>query len=706
MHQSNSIKAFGVPFYRRIPILRSFIYFSFGIMGGFYTKTAVIFPIVGIVCCIVALVIYQLLSLKRQYLLQWLQGLFVWLLCFFIGACYIQLYQKDKQPNFPQFSANEKTTSFISLNEPLQEKAKTYKATATIHNYQQIENKQWQKTNAQLIVYFKKDSSFKNFKAGDTVLLSSVIQPITNAGNPGGFDYKGYCARQGIYFQTFVKANELIHIKRNNKQFHFQFWLYDVRNKMLAILDKHIKDKNALAVAEALLVGYRLDLDRDLVQAYSNTGVIHIIAISGLHLGILYSLLSWLLFFLPKNRWFQIGKGLFIIAVLWLFTLLAGAAPSILRSAIMFSCLIVGNLLDKKSDIFNNLAVSAFGIVYLNPFSLWDVGFQLSYLAVLSILLFYQRIKNLLFFKNKITTFIWSLNAVTIAAQILTLPVIIYHFHQIPLLFLVANLVAVPLALVLLPLTILLILIEKITALAAFIGWLTEYLIVFMNNYIVKVNAIPNSVINGIQINMTEVLLIYLCIFFIMYWLITKYFIYLKAFLIVVIFLFSIKAFRNFQQQQQKLLIVYNVPQKTGIDVINGQDYRFLGDTTLLSNGFLRNFHLQPSRTLYGIAWNEKLLATAIKAPWIISYNKRILVVSNKLKPTAFLKQKMQVDAVIFCQNTQSSVKELAGFIDSKHWIFDSSNSFWKINQWKKECNELHLRHYSTREQGAFILPL
>ncbi|MFY7652927.1 MAG: ComEC/Rec2 family competence protein, partial [Chitinophagaceae bacterium] len=509
MHQSNSIKAFGVPFYRRIPVFRSFIYFALGIITSFYTHFPVSFAAVGIISCLVVLVIYQLLSFKKQFLLQWLQGCFFWLFCFFIGACYIQLYQLNNQPHFPAFTKNKLTSSFISLNEPLQEKAKTYKATATIHFYQLQTNKQWQKTNIPLIVYFKKDATFKNFKAGDSVLLTSYIQPITNAGNPGGFDYKGYCARQGIYYQTFVKANELLHITRNKKEFNFQLWLFDLRDKMLAILAKHINQQAALAVAEALLVGYRLDLDRDLVQAYSNTGVIHIIAISGLHLGILYSLLSWLLFFLPKNKWVQISKGVFIIAVLWLFTLLAGAAPSILRSAIMFTCLIFGNLLNKRNDIFNTLALSAFGIVYFNPFSLWDVGFQLSYLAVLSILLFYKPIKNWLFFKNKITAFIWSLNAVTIAAQILTLPIIIYHFHQIPLLFLVANLVAVPLALILLPLEILLILTQKLPSLANLLGNLIEYLIVCMNNYIIKVNAIPNSVINSIQINVSQVLLIY-----------------------------------------------------------------------------------------------------------------------------------------------------------------------------------------------------
>jgi competence protein ComEC len=195
-----------------------------------------------------------------------------------------------------------------------------------------------------------------------------------------------------------------------------------------------------------LLIGYKDDLDKTLVQSYSNTGVVHVIAISGLHLGLIYWLLLKLFWPLQKRRDLKWLRPILIIAGLWLFSLLAGMQPSVIRSAVMFTCIVLGETWTRKSSIYNTLAFSAFLLLFINPYWLWDVGFQLSYIAVLSIVIFMQPIYNWFYIKNKALDFIWKLNAVTLAAQILTVPVSIYHFHQFPLSFMFTNFVAVPLS--------------------------------------------------------------------------------------------------------------------------------------------------------------------------------------------------------------------------------------------------------------------
>jgi competence protein ComEC len=205
------------------------------------------------------------------------------------------------------------------------------------------------------------------------------------------------------------------------------------------------RDETETGVAEALLIGYRDDLDKDLVRAYSNTGVVHIIAISGLHLGMIYGLMLLLLKPFRKYKWMRWAKPLLILLVLWGFSLLAGAAASILRSVVMFSFIVIGESLGRKTNIYNTLAASAFCLLVYNPYFFWDVGFQLSYTAVLSIVLFMKPVYQWLYFKNKLLNAIWQLNAITLAAQVLTLPVILYYFHQFPNLFLFTNFVAVPL---------------------------------------------------------------------------------------------------------------------------------------------------------------------------------------------------------------------------------------------------------------------
>jgi competence protein ComEC len=293
-----------------------------------------------------------------------------------------------------------------------------------------------------LILYFQKDSNFRKLDCGSTLLFSKTLSPISSSGNPGSFDYQVWCKRQGIFFSVYLSPNDYILLPGKKETFPKRI-LYNVREIVLDILSRFIPGAKESGFAKALLIGYKDELDKNLVTAYSNTGVVHIIAISGLQLGIIFWLLNLVFRPLQRNphsRWFA---ALLILLGLWLFSLLAGAGPSVLRSAIMFSFLIIGNTISKKTSVFNNLATSAFALLCLNTSWLWDAGFQLSYAAVLSIVIFFKPIYNLLYFQNKIVDFAWKLNAVTLSAQVLT-----FHIHlsfsSVASLFPPLNLFAVP----------------------------------------------------------------------------------------------------------------------------------------------------------------------------------------------------------------------------------------------------------------------
>ncbi|HET7898564.1 MAG TPA: ComEC/Rec2 family competence protein, partial [Flavisolibacter sp.] len=344
--------------------------------------------------------------------------------------------------------------------------------------------------------------------------------------------------------------------------------------------------------AEALLIGYKDDLDRNLVQAYSNTGVVHIIAISGLHLGLIYGLLLLLTTPLKRNRKLSWLRFLVIVASLWLFSILAGGGPSVLRSALMFSLMAFGEIAFRKTSIINSLAFSAFVLLCINPFWLWDVGFQLSYAAVLSIVLFFQPIYRWFDFQNKAVDFVWKLTAVTIAAQILTLPISIYHFHQMPLLFLVTNFIAVPLSSMILMGEILLCALFFLPVVAAWIGQVLSAMIAFLNHYIESLNNLPFSTWNFLSINLVQTVLLLLFALAFCYWLLEKR----RPFAWIAFSSFGLfmllRGWSFYTAYRQKQLIVYNVPKHPAIDIINGRSYYFLGDSLLLSDGFERNFHL------------------------------------------------------------------------------------------------------------------
>ncbi|HKC35897.1 MAG TPA: ComEC/Rec2 family competence protein, partial [Chitinophagaceae bacterium] len=396
---------------------------------------------------------------------------------------------------------NNENNLVVTLLENPVEKTKSLKATASVGFILQSDS--CIRTKGTIILYFKKDSALSNLEYGSQLIITKPLQEIKNSGNPGGFNYKRYSLFQGITHQVYLKENEFEILPITNKTL-FQQFINTSRTKVLNILRANIKGEKELGLAEALLIGYKDDLDKTLVQSYSNTGVVHVIAISGLHLGLIYWLLTWLFKPLQKGKKLNWLRPVLILAGLWLFSLLSGAQPSVLRSAVMFTCIVLGDSFERKSSTFNTLALSALFLLLINPYWLWDVGFQLSYAAVLSIVIFMKPIYHWFYIKNKILDFIWKLNAITIAAQILTLPIGIYHFHQFPFSFLLTNVLAVPLSSLIVLGEILVCVISFIPMIATFIGKILYWLIWIMNSYIERIEMLPFSLWDGLQISILQ----------------------------------------------------------------------------------------------------------------------------------------------------------------------------------------------------------
>ncbi|RYZ47034.1 MAG: ComEC family competence protein, partial [Chitinophagaceae bacterium] len=381
----------------------------------------------------------------------------------------------------------------------------SYKALASVEAV--FHNRMDKSAKGDIILYFKKDSVPPGVGYGSRLLVAATLQAIRNAGNPGSFDYKTYSLFQGITHQVYLTPQDYV-VQPGVVQNSSKVFLFQSRIWVVSTLKKFIRGEKEQGLAEALLIGYKDDLDKNLVQAYSNTGVVHIIAISGLHLGIIYAILLLLTAPMRRSKHLLLPRLLIILGSLWLFSILAGAGPSVLRSALMFTLIAIGESTAKKTNIFNTLSFSAFGLLCINPFWLWDVGFQLSYAAVLSIVLFFRPVYNWFHLPNKLIDLTWKLTAVTIAAQILTLPISIYHFHQMPLLFLVTNFIAVPLSSLILLGEILLCALFFLPPVASLLGTILRELIVFMNSYIEGLDKLPFATWNLLSISILQTVLL------------------------------------------------------------------------------------------------------------------------------------------------------------------------------------------------------
>lgn len=589
----------------------------------------------------------------------------------------------------------------VTLDEPPAEKNKSLKATASMHYL--VSGDSVKPVSGSLIIYFSKEG-YIPLRYGSRLIINKRLQEIQNAGNPGGFDYRRYCLFQGITHQVFIRDAEY-EVLQGSGETPFRKFIYTSREKILQILRKHIPGEKESGLAEALLIGYKDDLEQSLVQSYTNTGVVHIIAISGLHLGLIYWLLALLLKPLHRRRRWRWVRAVLIIAFLWLFSLLAGAQPSILRSAVMFTCIILGESLFRKSSIINTLALSAFLLLCINPFWLWDVGFQLSYAAVLSIVIFMKPVYNLLYFRNKLMDAVWKLNAVTLSAQVLTLPLSIYHFHQFPVLFLVTNLLAVPLSGIILTGEILLCILSFVPGIAGLAGKWLSFLIRLMNTCIERTEALPFALWDGLYINLFQVVVLFLAISFTSYWLLERSLPALKAGMVSLLFFAVLRSYSFIESSRQQKIIVYNVPQKRAIDFVEGRSFVFMGDKDLLANDFARNFHLKPSRVMYWLHETGQLAALQTNGNYI-SFNQQHILLLDSSVSFIHSGERPELDLLILSGNPRLYMGPVSQAVHIKQVVIDGSVPAWKSRYWKKDCDSLHIPCHDVSTQGAFVMNL
>jgi competence protein ComEC len=688
-------------FWKKNPFVKIVLALIIGIGVQWYFNPPIVFTLCTAGFSLFGLLSYFFLPVFKKYKLAQMSGVLVILLFFSAGA--IITFKKDIRSNNMwlghQYTAGNSLV--ITIGEPLVEKTKSYKTIGEV-NYI-LKGGKAIPVKGKVLIYFKKDS-LCNFSYGDQIVINKPIQEIKNSGNPGAFDYKQYSLFQGITHQVYLKENEVALSPTKNID---AFWnkIYNWRVYILSILRKYITSEKELGLAEALLIGYKNDLEQSLVQSYTNTGVVHIIAISGLHLGLIYWLLGLLCKPLLKSKKLKWIRPIIIISGLWAFSFLAGAQPSILRSALMFTCIVLGDSFGRKSSIFNTISISAFILLCINPFWLWDVGFQLSYAAVLSIIIFMRPIYNWFFFKNKILDFLWKMNAVTLAAQILTVPLGIYHFHQFPTLFFLTNFLAVPLSSVILLGEILLCFIFWIPPAAKVVGKILEWLIQTMNIYIEKIETISFSLWDGLQISIPQSILLLLFGIGISYWLMEKSTTALKWSLISVAGFIGLRSYSFIQRNKQQKIIVYNVPQKTAIDFIDGGTYQFLGDSDLLKNDFARNFHLKPSRILQRIN-NKKGLSIFYQHKNYIQFGHKKMIWVNEAISFQPTPTKPIIDVLVISKNPRLYIKNIAEQLSIKQVVFDGSVPAWKTKYWKKDCDSLHIPWHDVSINGAFVMHL
>ncbi len=583
--------------WERVPFLRLLLPLIAGILGYKCFPGISLYVMLAIV--LAGIVLFSVLAFAKSLKLAVQYLRFTSLHIALIAAAWTVCYFNDIRNNKDWF-ANSKADAFVArvVNMPA-EKEKTWKLEVEVLHI--LQSNEVKASEGKAFVYVYKDVHPLNIRQGDTIILPDKWQMIKRSGNPFEFDYAAYCNRNSIYYQQFIAPNEIVvYAKTLPENLPL---IQRMHNWSVAQLAKYIHDKKVLGLMQAMLVGEEANMDADLRQAYSETGIIHIVAISGSHISFFFLLITFLLGWIKHKKW-QWVKYIAAIPLVWIYVMMSGAPPSAVRAALMFSILGVGFAFDKSSHSLNQLLATAFILLCAEPMWLYAIGFQLSFVAVLSLIIFYRSIYKLYVPTNIVLRTVWQVVAASIAAELLVAPLVVYYFHLFPLQFIVANVIAYLFMGIALIGGVLLVAVSAMPAAATLLASAIEWIVTVFNNLVYWLQHVNPRLFNFLQIDGAELLLLYVAIAGVGYYLLQQNKRGLYVGLASTVLLLALFNLDEWKALNQRNLVVYNINKINHIELIEGKKHWVIHTDTIIDER-KKNYVLKPAHCGYGV-WNDK----------------------------------------------------------------------------------------------------
>lgn len=677
---------------QRTPFFRLLLALVFGIVIFQYFRVPEFVLFAALITTVLILASFLLIrNADFLYRFRWLFGVNV-MICF---ACigYSSCLHFDKNNQFTEL--NHRAIYEVELITAPVEKARSYSfRVKLLHRYDSTEST---KVGGKAILYLQKDSIPLDLLLGDRLLVDAEFKIPDGAQNPNGFDYAAYLKRQGIGATTYLSSDKWKKIGRN-PDFLLHRFANQSRNFLLEIYKKYGVDGSEFAVLAALTLGYTDSLDPELYKLYSHTGAVHILSVSGLHVGIVYGAIMFLLQFLGKTRRQIIFKAIISILFIWAYAIITGLSPAVMRAALMMSIIALATCTNRRPQIYNTVLSSAFILLILNPNLLYNIGFQLSYSAVLSIVAFQKSIYQYWTPTNKFLKAFWSLTSVSLAAQLGTAPISIYYFSQFPNYFLLTNYAAIPLSTGIIYLAIVLLFVSFIPLLAGWTGFVLKWLTWLMNKSLEVIVMLPGS-ISTISISDFQLFYIMAAILlFITFAFNKRYFSLISGLVFVLLFVGSF-AVRHYQSYQNSKMIVFSDSRSHIINFIDGKkNFVFTNDELQAYNtadAFWRSSLLKKPEFLSQNSWFEDGFA--------VFRGKKILILKDDLLRNKTAENPIEIDYLILTNRLKPRMQEILEIVKPKKVVADKTISPWYTNHVKETCETMGIDFYSVAEKGAFV---
>ena len=664
-------------------IITTALAFALGISIGFFKADSI--PLLLPVVCLlfVVLAVFWFTSRNSFYNSPWFGGV----LCLFFITLGCYKYQitipEFQQQHYIHTLTQQRPLVQLQIKEILKPDTYNYKYRAVIEALEGVSCK------GDIVYLITKDSLAKPLTIGDRVILNGKLVPVVGPKNPFQFNYAAYLKNQGIYHEIRGSYNEILKLQQAASS--LKGYAEKFRNYCIYILAQTSISQKELAVIQALILGQKKALDKQLYQSYAAAGAVHILAVSGLHVGILYAILLMLLAPVTRLEKGEIIRSVSIVLSLWCYALVTGLSASVCRAVTMFSFFAFAQALGRKTSTINTLSLSFICLLMYNPLYVFQVGFQLSYLAVLSIITIQPKLASYYTPSNKLTKLLWSTMTVTIAAQIGLGPLSIYYFNQFPGLFFITNIIVLPLLGAVLSIGFVIVILGCFNILPDSVAKTYGNMIAILNDFITWIAAQDAFLFKEISFPKTFLLMSYgiiICLLLLCRkWNFKNLMFFLGSCGIALGVLTIMKVYPTpghlivFHKYKQTLLGVKQKHQTT----------LFVPDSITPALARLISSYKTAN---YNSSSAQK------KLPKVFTYKETPVLIMDSV---GVFPKALQKPIVVLTQNTQI---HLARFIDSVspvRIIADGSNYKSYVDRWRQTCIEKKIPFHSTYEKGAFI---
>lgn len=654
----------------------------------------------GLLLPVLLLLLFMSYFLKR-YSFRWLFGLLLSCICFVGGIWWMNRQLQQDAYSFPE----KETTYYVVLTEKPEIKAKSLLCHVRLK--ERLDSLSVTAINKEALIYLSLDSSAQCLQRGDELLVLAYMAPPVNNRNFDEFDYGRYLAHKGISGTGFVSDGSWKVIAHTTSRTMLQVAL-DYREKVLSLYRELGFQGDEFAVLSALTVGYKEELSEDIRESYSVAGASHVLALSGLHIGFLYALIFFCLKRLPdKWKGVKLLRVGVVLILLWSFAFFTGLSPSVVRSVIMFSFFTLSGLWERESFSLNTLAIAAFFMLLCCPAWLFDVGFQLSFCAVVAILLIQPLLYRLIPVHRRAGKYVWGLISVSIAAQIGTAPLVLFYFSSFSTHFLLTNLLVIPLVSIIMYAAVIMLLLSPFTILQSFIVVLVKELVEILNLMVQWVEHLPWSSIGNIWVYPLEISGIYVALL-----LGVRYFTSHNSKSLIV-FLFCLLAISGYHVAMQmndrprRSLVFYNVKGCPVAHCIaaDGRSWLAYADSVpnesrlyRVASNYWRHNHLKQPLAIT----SDYTDAFFFRRDKVLSFGDcRLCMINDNRWRNKTAVRPLSLDYLYLCKGYDGRLEWLTGLFQTKCVILDSSLTEYRKKAFSEECRQLGIHFISLSDEGS-----